>query len=191
MKIILASGSPRRRKILSEMGYDFEIAVADVDENIIPDEPPRNHVLRLSSKKAEKVADDYPDDIVIGADTAVVLNGEILGKPVSESDAFEMLKWLSGKTHTVYTGLCILVKSEDLKKSDYDKTDVTFNELPENRIKEYVSSGEPLDKAGSYGIQGMGSFLVKNYAGELDTVIGFPSRLFERMYSEVRACLNR
>jgi len=191
MKIILASGSPRRRKILSDMGYDFEITVADIVEDIIRDESPANHVLRLSEKKAEKVAVDYPDDMVIGADTAVVLDGEILGKPDSEKEAFEMLLKLSGKTHTVYTGLAVVVRSEKIRRSDYDRTEVTFNELSEGRIREYVNSGEPLDKAGSYGIQGMGSFLVKNYSGEIDTVIGFPSGLFKKMYMEVRSCLNR
>lgn len=190
MKIILASGSPRRRKILSDMGYDFEIAVADIAENIVRDESPADHVKRLSGKKAEKVAIDYSDDIVIGADTAVVLDGEILGKPGSEKEAFEMLSGLSGKTHTVFTGLTVMIGSEKIKRSDYDRTEVTFNELSESRIREYVDSGEPLDKAGSYGIQGMGSFLVKSYSGEIDTVIGFPSKLFEKMYLEVRSCLS-
>ncbi|UCE66893.1 MAG: septum formation protein Maf [Candidatus Zixiibacteriota bacterium] len=191
MKIILASESPRRSKILSDMGYDFEIAIADVVEDIIGDESPSDHVIRLSSKKAERVAGDYPDDVVIGADTAVVLDGEILGKPGSEKEAFKMLSRLSGKTHTVFSGLTVMVGSEKLKRSDYDRTEVIFNDLSESRIREYVSSGEPLDKAGSYGIQGMGSFLVKSYCGEIDTVIGFPSKLFEKMYMEVRSCLNR
>ncbi len=190
MKIVLASGSPRRRKILTEMGFDFEIAVADVVEDIIPDESPADHVIRLSGKKAEKVALDYPDDMVVGADTAVVLDGVILGKPESEEEACAMLLKLSGKTHTVFTGITVMVMNEKIRRSDYDRTDVTFNELSEEQVSEYVSSGEPLDKAGSYGIQGMGSFLVKSYAGEIDTVIGFPSGLFKKMYTEVRSCLS-
>jgi septum formation protein len=191
MKIILASGSPRRKKILSEMGYDFEIAASDIEENTIPGESPSDHVLRLSRQKAEMVALIYPDDLVIGADTAVVLDGEILGKPDSKDDAYQMLSRLSGKTHTVFTGLAIVNRNGNVKKSDYDRTDVTFNRLSEMRIREYIDSGEPLDKAGSYGIQGMGSFLVKEYVGEIDTVIGFPSKLFKKVYSEVLSCLNR
>ncbi|UCC80481.1 MAG: septum formation protein Maf [Candidatus Zixiibacteriota bacterium] len=190
MKIVLASGSPRRRKILTEMGFDFEIAVADVVEDIIPGETPAGHVIRLSGNKAEKVAVGYPDDMVVGADTAVVLDGVILGKPESEKEAFEMLLKLSGKAHTVFTGITVMVMNEKIRRSGFDRTDVTFNELSETQVSEYVSSGEPLDKAGSYGIQGMGSFLVKSYAGEIDTVIGFPSKLFKKMYTEVRSCLS-
>jgi septum formation protein len=191
MKIILASGSPRRRKILSEMGYDFEIAVANIIEDIIGNESPAEHVVRLSGSKAEKIGIEYPDDLVIGADTAVVLDGEILGKPESKDDACKMLSRLSGKTHIVFTGLTVLIKNRNVKIADYDKTEVTFNDLSESQIKEYIDSGEPLDKAGSYGIQGMGSFLVKNHNGEIDTVIGFPSRLFEKMHREAVSCLNR
>ena len=190
MKIILASGSPRRREILSGLGYNFGIVAPEIDENIIPGEPPAEHVLRLSAIKAEEVARDYPDDLVIGADTAVVLQGEILGKPVSEDEAFEMLSKLSGRTHTVYTGLTLMIYNDHVKQSDYDRTEVTFNILRADDIRGYIKSREPLDKAGSYGIQGMGSFLVKKYDGELDTVIGFPSRLFLRMYEEVNSCLN-
>lgn len=190
MKMVLASGSPRRRKILAEMGFDFGIAIADVVEDIIPGESPADHVIRLSGKKAETVAINYPDDLVVGADTAVVLDREILGKPESEKEAIEMLLKLSGKTHTVFTGITVMVMNEKIRRSGYDQTEVTFNELSEGQVSDYVSSGEPLDKAGSYGIQGMGSFLVKSYAGEIDTVIGFPSRLFEKMYTEVRSCLS-
>lgn len=190
MKMVLASGSPRRRKILAEMGYDFEIAVADVVEDIIPGESAEDHVTRLSGKKAESVAVDFPDDLVVGADTAVVLDKEILGKPESEKEAIEMLLRLSGKTHAVFTGITIVVMNEQIRRSGYDRTEVTFNELSKRQVSDYVSSGEPLDKAGAYGIQGMGSFLVKSYTGEIDTVIGFPSRLFKKMYTEVRSCLS-
>lgn len=190
MNIILASASPRRRKILSDLGFQFRIVPSNIEEEPVAGESPADHVMRLSSIKAEMVAADYPDDLVIGADTAVVLEGEILGKPLSESEAVEMLEKLSGRAHTVYTGLALIHGAENIKKADYDKTEVTFNDLPESRIREYVKSGEPLDKAGSYGIQGAGSFLVKAYSGELDTVIGFPSALFQKMYEEVSSCLS-
>lgn len=190
MNIILASASPRRRKILSDMGHRFTAIPARIIEESIPGETPEDHVVRLSSIKAETVAADNPGDLVIGADTAVVLDGEILGKPFSENEAMEMLRKLSGRTHTVYTGLAFIHIDGNIKIAGYDKTEVTFNDLKDERIKEYVGSGEPLDKAGSYGIQGIGSFLVKEFSGELDTVIGFPSRLFAKMYEEVSACLS-
>jgi septum formation protein len=190
MNIILASASPRRSRILSELGYQFRTVPSKIVEKSIPGESPEDHVLRLSGIKAKTVADDYPGDLVIGADTEVVLQGEILGKPDSEGEAIEMLKMLSGQTHSVYTGLTLIQADERISKSGYDKAEVTFNDLSEERIRDYVKSGEPLDKAGSYGIQGIGSFLVKNCAGELDTVIGFPSRLFKQLYKEVSSCLS-
>lgn len=190
MNIVLASSSPRRRKILTDLGYRFEIVPSHADEAILAGETPGDHVVRLSSIKAEMVAKDYPGDLVIGADTAVVLENEILGKPDSEEEAVRMLERLSGRTHAVYTGLALVHIEGNIKRSGYDKTEVTFNKLTTNRIREYVNSGEPLDKAGSYGIQGIGSFLVKEYSGELDTVIGFPSGLFKKMYEEVCSCLS-
>jgi len=190
MKIILASASPRRRKILADLGYRFEVVPSHADEASLAGELPGDHVVRLSSIKAQTVARDYPGDLVIGADTAVVLENEILGKPESEEEAVSMLERLSGRTHTVFTGLALIHIEGNIKRSGYEKTEVTFNELNANRIREYVKSGEPLDKAGSYGIQGIGSFLVKDYSGELDTVIGFPSGLFKKMYEEVSSCLS-
>ena len=191
MKIVLASGSPRRSRILSDMGFEFSIKPAEIDENMLPGETPEDHVLRLSRMKAEKVVGRYPDDLVVGADTAVVLGKDILGKPESTEDAFQMLTFLSGKRHTVFTGLSIVVLSAKISISDYDRTEVEFNDLTSDQIRRYIHSGEPMDKAGSYGIQGMGSFLVKKIDGELDTVIGFPSRLFTKMYEEAVSRLNR
>jgi len=190
MKIVLASASPRRRKILADLGYRFEVVPSHAHEPSLAGESPGDHVVRLSSIKAQTVARGYPGDLVIGADTAVVLENEILGKPASEEEAVRMLERLSGRTHTVFTGLALIHIEGNIERSGYDKTEVTFNELKTNRIREYVKSGEPLDKAGSYGIQGIGSFLVKDYSGELDTVIGFPSGLFKKMYEEVSSCLS-
>ena len=190
MNIILASASPRRSKILSKLGYQFRTVPSRIEEESISGESPEDHVLRLSGIKAKTVAEDYPGDLVIGADTEVVLEGIILGKPGSEGEAIEMLKKLSGRTHTVYTGLTLIQAAGKISKSGYEKAEVTFNDLSEESIRNYVKSGEPLDKAGSYGIQGVGSFLVKSCAGELETVIGFPSRLFEQLYKEVSSCLS-
>ncbi len=190
-KIILASGSPRRKELLSGLGYEFQTIAANVDEKPFPEEHPVANVLRLSTAKARQVAADHPDDLVIGADTIVVLGDVILNKPSSPDEAISMLKLLSGKQHVVFTGLSLIIQSENILKSDYDATTVVFNNLDEDAIKRYVASGEPLDKAGAYGIQGMGSFLVEHYEGEFDTVIGFPTKLFKRMLEEVVACRNR
>jgi septum formation protein len=191
LKMVLASSSPRRREILSKLGYVFEVLAPDLDESQIQDETPAEHVLRLSQAKAERVAYRNPDDLVIGADTIVVLDNRILGKPLSPGEAGEMLNQLSGRMHTVYTGLSLIINCENITKTDYDATKVVFNELRDDDIQRYVASGEPLDKAGAYGIQGMGSFLVNHYEGEFDTVIGFPTKLFERLYREVISCRKR
>lgn len=188
MKIVLASGSPRRQKLLSEMGYDFEIVTPDIAEENNPGETSEDHVKRLSGLKAESVALKFPDSLVVGADTIVVLENRIFGKPESSVEARSMLELLSGKTHTVFTGLSVIILTKDIAKTDYDSTRVTFNNLSSEDIHRYVESGEPLDKAGAYGIQGMGSFLVDNYEGDIDTVIGFPSKLFQKMYEEVQSC---
>jgi septum formation protein len=191
MRIILASGSPRREMLLGEMGYEFDVVVPSLSEDILPGESPSEHVLRLSLAKAEQVAGHHPEDLIIGADTVVVLDGRILGKPESDNGAVRMLKTLSGRTHTVFTGLSLVNSKFRIKLSKYDSTEVTFNRLSDDEIDSYVRSGEPLDKAGAYGIQGMGSFLVERYDGEIDTVIGFPGKLFERMYGEVISCRQR
>jgi septum formation protein len=191
IKMILASGSPRRKELLSRLGYEFGVVAPDIDENVIDGESPEQHVMRLALAKAMAVAENNPDDLVIGADTIVVLGERILGKPTSVDDAISMLTLLSGKAHIVYTGLALVLFGEEIIKSDFDKTRVVFNPLNQTDIAGYVASGEPLDKAGAYGIQGMGSFLVKNYDGEFDTVIGFPTKLFSKIYEEVVSCRNR
>ena len=190
LKIILASRSPRRRELLSKLGYQFDVLAPEVSENQIAGEGPVEHVLRLSLEKARAIAAHHPKDLVIGADTIVVTNNFILGKPASEEDAISMLKMLSGKPHVVYTALTLMILNDNIARSDHDSTRVVFNELGQEAILEYVKSGEPLDKAGAYGIQGMGSFLVHHYEGEFDTVIGFPARLFKRMFEEVVSCRN-
>jgi septum formation protein len=190
-KIILASGSPRRKELLLNLGFEFTVIAPDVDETPLRGERPIDHVTRLSLVKARTVAKLNPDDLVIGADTTVVVDNTILGKPNSPDEAISMLQRLSGKAHTVYTGLSMVILKEDIIKSEYDSTTVVFNKLKLEAIKNYVASGEPLDKAGAYGIQGMGSFLVNRYEGEFDTVIGFPTKLFKKMLEEVVSCRNR
>jgi len=190
-EIILASSSPRRHELLSGLGYNFKVVVPSVEEKPLAGENPVDHVLRLSLEKARLVAIKHPDALVVGADTVVVLGDKILGKPSSLDEATAMLRLLSGKEHMVYTGLSMVLRADNVEISEYDSTKVTFNELDYQDLDRYIASGESMDKAGAYGIQGMGSFLVKRYEGEFDTVIGFPTKLFTRMLGEVISCRNR
>jgi len=189
LKIILASSSPRRLNLLSKEGFRFEVIHPEVDERYHDSETPEDYVRRLAHLKAKTVAVD--DSLVIGADTVVVLGNEFLNKPDSKLEARVILEKLSGNIHTVYTGIGLVCSECGRESADYDKTIVHFNILTEAAILKYIESGEPLDKAGAYGIQGMGSFLVKKIEGELDTVIGFPMKLLRKMLEVHRECLNK
>jgi septum formation protein len=171
-RLILASSSPRRKEILENIQLSFEVSSSDVDESFSEDLTPSEVVMELAEKKAKAVAENYPSDFVLGADTIVVLEGEILGKPKDEQEATAMLNKLSGKTHEVFTGVAIVSLSEST--TFFEKTTVTFWELTEAEINMYVSSGEPLDKAGAYGIQQLGSFLVQAIQGDYFSVVGLP-----------------
>lgn len=168
--IILASQSPRRQELLKLITSDFEIKVSNVDE-ILPDKiMPKEAVMYLSKIKAEPFADS--DDIVIGADTVVALDGKILGKPKSEENAKEMLKFLSGRTHSVFTG--VTLASDKKTKTFAVETKVKFFELTNEEIDAYIKTKEPFDKAGAYGIQGYGSLLVEKIDGDYFNVVGLP-----------------
>jgi septum formation protein len=171
-RLILASSSPRRKELLENMQLSFEVASSDVDESFSEHLPPAEVVMQLAERKAKEVANHYPADYVLGADTIVVLEGQVLGKPSDKEEANAMLRQLSGQTHEVYTGVAIVSNKESI--CFYEKTTVTFWELTENEINMYVSSGEPLDKAGAYGIQQLGSFLVKEIQGDYYNVVGLP-----------------
>lgn len=189
MKIVLASSSPRRLSLLSEAGYEFDIQHPEVNEDRLENEPPDKYVCRLAQAKAQAITNG--ESITIGADTVVVLGGEFLTKPESEADAKAILEKLSGKPHMVYTGVSVICTVCGKTNTDYDATKVQFNVLTEKDILEYIKTGEPMDKAGAYGIQGMGSFLVRHYDGELDTVIGLPRKLLRRLLEEHRECLKK
>lgn len=184
-KLILASSSPRRAQILTREKVGFEIKIPDShnEENTFSD--PVTHVLELSRRKAQSVADEVEDGIILGADTIVVLKREILGKPKSKNGALSILKKLSGRMHQVYTGITLINKSTGKMISDYDVTQVKFNQLDEEEILNYIATGEPMDKAGAYGIQGMGSFLVNYIEGSLDNVIGLPTKKLQEMLSRI------
>ncbi|HET7579548.1 MAG TPA: Maf family protein [Bacillales bacterium] len=171
-RLILASGSPRRKQLLTQASLSFDISVSKVDESINEHQTPAEAVQTLALRKAKKVARRYTDAVVLGADTVVSIDGTILGKPKNKDDARAMLQRLSGRVHTVYTGTAIVSTEQTL--SFYAGTEVLFWELAEDEIEAYISSGEPFDKAGSYGIQGLGATLVKEIHGDYFTVVGLP-----------------
>ena len=174
MKIILASQSPRRKELLERMGIrDFETISPNVDESAFHGLPPEELVRRLSAEKAAAVAGKAGEDaIVIAADTVVALEGAVLGKPADELDAFKMLSALSGVRHQVYTGVTVCRGGE--KQTAHEVTDVTFRELSEEEIEHYIATGEPMDKAGAYGIQGYGALLIQGISGDYYNVMGLP-----------------
>ena len=173
MKIILASKSPRRKEILETMGVSFEIDVADVDESVSDDFSPVEAVCEISKRKAQRIAERHgEDEIVISADTVVVIDGKIIGKPKDKEDAFCILKNLSGRTHEVYTGFTVCGNGKT--KTDFEVTKVHFKELCDDDIRRYIATGEPMDKAGAYGIQQKGNLFVDYIHGDYYNVVGFP-----------------
>lgn len=182
--LILASASPRRRELLVQAGLDFTIDAADIPELPEPGEDAATYVLRLAEAKAQAVwtkrrsagqePAPTPDDplIVLGADTCVMCQGEILGKPVDQADARRMLELLSGRTHQVLTGLAALTETESF--ADVEITQVTFNVITESELVRYLGSGEPLDKAGAYGIQGYAARWIPSIEGDYFNVVGLP-----------------
>lgn len=171
MEVILASQSPRRKELMTLLRIPFTVKVADIDETMDDSIPAQDAVAQVSRKKAEAIARG-PDDIVIAADTIVVCSGEVLGKPVDEADARRMLALLSGKDHQVMTGLTVLRGSQ--RKVCTEITDVHFRSLSEKEILGYISTKEPMDKAGAYGIQSGGALFVEKIVGDYFNVVGLP-----------------
>ena len=169
-RIVLASQSPRRRELLSLIGIPHEVRPADLDERVLPGELPAVHAERLARAKAEEVAATEPDAVVIGADTIVVLDGNILGKPRDAGDATAMLRRLSGRTHTVLTAVSVVHRGRTV--SGVESVEVTFRPLTEEQIDRYIATGEPMDKAGAYGIQGFGAVIVERVHGDYFAVMG-------------------
>lgn len=172
MKIVLASASPRRKELMKKVGLKFETMVADVDETVPEGVSPIDSAMLIAQKKALKVSALRPDDAVVGADTIVVIDGDILGKPGTEDDAIAMLTRLSGKEHTVITGVCIARGNEKITFAE--TTRVKFYALTKAEIEDYVKTGEPMDKAGAYGVQGLGCVLVERIDGDYFNVMGLP-----------------
>lgn len=182
MKLILASASPRRKELLSQLGIPFEIRVADIDESLNGMESPADFVKRLSFEKASKVY-GAKGECVIGSDTVVAIGDLILGKPADDLDAVRMLSELSGKWHNVYTGVTVL--SSDKLETFVVKTEVLFDSLSERDIKEYILTKEPRDKAGAYAIQGLGGKFVKEIRGSYSNVIGLPINELKQVLDKI------
>lgn len=194
VKIILASGSPRRRELLTQAGLEFTVLVTDADESIdITDPAEVVHI--LSQRKADAAADEFlkrredgEEVLIVSADTVVALEGKVIGKPKDEKDALDILMSLSGKTHDVYTGVsCILISGDKRENviSFVERTGVTMYAFDEAEALDYISTKEPMDKAGAYGIQGIGARLVEKIDGDYNNVVGFPLAAF------LRRCYNR
>lgn len=194
MNIILASGSPRRKELLAQAGFEFKVEVSNADENV-SEESPVEMVEELAARKAKAVVNlhNQKEDncLIIGADTIVVLDGKILGKPSDEEDAKAMLASLSGRTHQVYTGVALFMVKEGMiekKKTFHECTDVTMVPMTEKEIAEYVASGDPMDKAGAYGIQGPAAVFISGIRGDYYNVVGLP---ISRVYHEILVCAGK
>ena len=176
MELILASASPRRLELLSQVGIRCRVVPSNVAEEPLDGETPEEHVLRLAREKARKVtAGLTAGGWVLGADTIVMIGGKVLGKPVDEAGAARMLRELSGRVHSVMTGYCIVDGVRGKKEiARIVKTEVKVKDLTENEIEGYVSTGEPMDKAGAYAIQGIGSFMIEEIWGSYSNVVGLP-----------------
>lgn len=183
-KIILASKSPRRRYLLAQAGLNFSVEPSNFDESSISLSSPTLFARVLAESKAREISEKHPDAWVIGADTIVLIDGMILGKPGTRQEARTMLYRLSGQTHQVLTGYCICCKSANRYFSETVSTDVTFKQLTEDEVEWYIHTNEPFDKAGAYAIQGLGTFLVKSVNGSYTNVVGLP-------VCEVIECLIR
>jgi septum formation protein len=180
--IILASASPRRSELMALAGIEFSVVPADIDEAVLPGEEPAAHVMRLSREKADAVSGATAGRFFIGADTVVVLEGRIMGKPVDEAEAFRMLSELSGRNHEVITGFSVFDKVSGIHLSRCVRTEVTFKELSEREIRAYIASGCPMDKAGAYAIQGGAVHFIRSICGSYTNVIGLPmTELYETL----------
>lgn len=177
--LVLASASPRRQELLRNAGISFEVQPADIPEDPLPGEGARECAERLAREKALAIAEKRPADVVLGADTVVVIDGQILGKPADAADAARMLRLLAGRKHEVITGVCLVVSGQWSVASE--NTVVTMTEIPEREIADYIASGEPLDKAGAYAIQGIASQWIPRIEGDYSNVVGLPVELVFRM----------
>jgi septum formation protein len=182
-RLVLASASPRRRDLLQGLQLAFEVRWTEIDESTLGDELPEDHVLRLARDKARATA--LPGELVLAADTVVVLGGCILGKPAGPAEAQQMLRRLAGRTHEVYSGVALFEPNSDALASGADRSEVRLAALSDEEIAWYVSTGEPLDKAGSYAIQGLGALFVEAIVGNYTNVVGLPLPLTRALFQQL------
>lgn len=187
--MILASASPRRKEILENFGFSFKTIVKNIDETSDKTRA-EEKILEIAEKKARAAAIDFPDENIVGADTVVVVDGKILGKPKDEKEAFSMLKSLSGRSHEVITAFSFININKNISYSDYEITKVYFKNLTDDEINWYINTKEPMDKAGAYGIQGKGAFFVEKIEGDFFSVMGFPLGKFVRFLNKTGFNLN-
>lgn len=187
--MILASASPRRKEILENFGFSFKTIVKNIDETSDKTRA-EEKILEIAEKKARAAAIDFPDENIVGADTVVVVDGKILGKPKDEKEVFSMLKSLSGRSHEVITAFSFININKNISYSDYEITKVYFKNLTDDEINWYINTKEPMDKAGAYGIQGKGAFFVEKIEGDFFSVMGFPLGKFVRFLNKTGFNLN-
>ncbi len=185
LPLVLASASPRRQEFLRLLGLEFTVDPARIDESVRPGEGPEDFARRLARDKAAAVAHRHPASLVIGADTVVVADDRLLGKPGSAAQALAMLTMLQDRVHRVITGLALIARDRNIEIDDVQVTAVRFGQFSRSLLEAYVATGEPMDKAGAYGIQGIGGFLVKEINGSCSTVIGLP---LERLTALLLEC---
>lgn len=173
-RVILASKSPRRYELLKQVGLDFDVIPSGIEESFVPEESPREHVIRLAEAKALEVGSRFPDRWVIAADTVVFINGAILGKPKNREEALEMLRRLGGQEHWVLTGFSVHHLAKEIGDQEAVQTAVKMKALSPVEMEWYIQTGEPFDKAGGYAIQGMGSFMIESIRGSYTNVVGLP-----------------
>jgi septum formation protein len=183
LRFVLASSSPRRTELLRLIRIDHEVRPAHIDETQRAGESPRSYAERLAREKAQAVAEDHPDAVVIGADTIVVVDGNVLGKPADARDAAAMLRRISGRVHVVDTAVAVVRNGS--VTSAVEEVDVTFRALSDAEIERYIATGEPMDKAGAYGIQGYGATIVQRVSGDYFAVMGLPLGLLVRLLRDV------
>lgn len=183
MAVILASSSPRRKELLRKIIPSFSIMPADIDESVKERETPKSYVARMAEEKTLTIAEKFPEDIVIGCDTTVVLGNSIMGKPQNDTEARFMLKRLSGLTHQVLTSVCIKTPERIYKRTE--TVHVTFYKLDDRDLDTYIKTGEHRDKAGSYGIQGQGALFVKEIRGDYYSIVGFPVGFVNQVMKDI------
>lgn len=185
-KIILASTSPRRKELLSKIVSQFEAVASDYEEDMTLPMPPGELVKFLSKGKAESVAKNYTNSLVIGGDTFIAFEGKVLGKPHTEDKAREMLKMLSGKTHFVWTGIYVIDTDTQNFISDAVESKITFKDLSDQEIEDYIKTGEPLERAGAYAIQTIGNTFAEKIEGDYDAIVGLPTKELSEILRKLR-----